>query len=238
MKERVDGSLEGRASILDDNAQALSLALLIKIHPETQTFYIFYHRFVTSVRYIVIDRTAKCSMCSCLYTNAPTCFLVTTQLTAAKHDTNRRKMSSHKKRIDELCHFMRRKQIKVLDIKWNTNELLIPLGPQTDQLLLQPIPCIPNSHFTRLHTKQNQQLQVAHCHIGDLLLMEWWGRTGQCNTAGWLVRHLAYAPHCERRAVVRGADNGQNMCHGVEVGCQHCIASVSTRTRKTLSHSL
>ena len=29
MKERVDGGLEGRASILDDNAQALSLALYI-----------------------------------------------------------------------------------------------------------------------------------------------------------------------------------------------------------------
>ena len=160
------------------------------------------------------------------------------QLTAAKHDTNRRKTSSHKKCIDELCHFMRRKQIKVLDIKRITNELLIPPGPQTDQLLLQPTLCIPNSHFTRLHTKQNQQLHVAHCHIGDLLLIEWWGRRGQCNTAGWLVRHLAYAPHYERRAAVRGADNGQNMCHGVEVGCQHCSVSVSTRTRKTLSHSL
>ena len=46
------------------------------------------------------------------------------------------------------------------------------------------------------------------------------------------MRHLVYAPHCERRAAVRGADNGQNMCHGVEVGCQHCSASVSTRNKK------
>ena len=147
-------------------------------------------------------------------------------------------MSSQKKCIDEMCHFMRRKQIKVLDIKWISKELLIAPGPQTDQLLFQPMLCTPNSHFTSLHTKQNEQLQVTHCHIGDLLLMEWWGRIGQCNTAGWLVRHLVYAPHCERRAAVRGADNGQNMCNGVEVGCQHCSVSVSTRTRKTLSHSL
>ena len=148
---------------------------------------------------------------------------------AAKHDTNR-KMSSHKKCIDEMCHFMRRKQIKVLDIEWVAKELIIPPGPQTDQLLLQPTLCIPNSHFTCLHRKQDEQLSVVH--IGDLLLMEWWGRREQCNTTGWLARHLACVPRYERRVAVRGIDNGQNMCRGLEVGHKHC--SVSASTRKTI----
>ena len=64
MKERVDGGLEGRASILDDNAQALSLALYIwtlRLSTYSTT------GLLLQSGYIVIDRTAKCSMCSCLY---------------------------------------------------------------------------------------------------------------------------------------------------------------------------
>ena len=68
-------------------------------------------------------------------------------------------------------HILRRKQIKVLDIKWISKELLIAPGPQTDQLLFQPMLCIPNSHFTHLHTNRmnNHKFLIALC-----LISYWW----------------------------------------------------------------
>ena len=79
--------------------------------------------------------------------------------------------------------------------------------------------------------KPYEQSQVLHCPVSHLLLMEWWGHRGQCNTAGWLVRHLAYHPHYERRSAVRGADNGQNMCDEVEEEHQTCSVSVSVNNK-------
>ena len=77
-----------------------------------------------------------------------------------------KQVSSQKKCIDEMCHFMRRKQIKVLDIKWISKELLIAPEPQVDQLLLQPMLCIPNSHFTHLYTQTKPTIKncsMSHC---------------------------------------------------------------------------
>lgn len=63
--------------------------------------------------------------------------------------------SPNKEGIDETCHVMRGKQIKVFDIKRMLKKLIIPPATQTDRLLVQPKLSITNSHFTLLQTQQS-----------------------------------------------------------------------------------